>query len=78
MNLVISPEIPSFCRRKIEEWDPREEPDPCIRAVQELTDQWAHTWNERDPVQTEQEDDAEGQILSRKLGWCPMRNQWVA
>ena len=23
-------------------------------------------------------DDTEGQILSRKLGWCPMQNQWVA
>jgi hypothetical protein len=49
MNLVISPGILSFCRRRIEEWDQKEEPDLYF----------------------------EGQRLSRKLGWCPMKNQWV-
>jgi hypothetical protein len=32
INLVISPEILSFCRRKIEERDQEEEPDLCTRA----------------------------------------------
>jgi hypothetical protein len=38
---VISPEILSFCRRKIEERDQKEEPDLCIRTVQELVGQWS-------------------------------------
>ncbi len=41
INLVISPEILSFCRRKIEERDQEEEPDLCTRAVQELVNQWS-------------------------------------
>ena len=46
---------------------------------QELVDQWSHTRNklERDPVQGEQEDDVEGQMLHRKLGMFPLQNQWV-
>ena len=41
MNLVISPEILSFCRRKIEEWDQKEEPERglCTRSVQEVVSQ---------------------------------------
>ena len=39
INLVISPEILSFYRRKIEEWDQKEETDLCTRAVQELVNQ---------------------------------------
>jgi hypothetical protein len=77
MNLVISPEILSFCRRKIEEWDQKEEPDLYIRTVQELVNQWLPGRNAGDLAQIEQEDDFEGQRLSRKLGWCPMKNQWV-
>ena len=50
MNLVISPEILRFCRRKIEECD-QEEPDPCIRAVQGLVGQWSLAGHARDFVQ---------------------------
>jgi len=76
INLVISPEILSFCRRKIEERDQEEEPDLCTRAVQELVNQWSPGCNAGDLAQTE--DAFEGHLLSRKLGWCPMKNQWVA
>jgi len=75
INLVISPEILSFCRRKIEERDQEEEPDLCTRAVQELVNQWSPGCNAGDLAQTE--DAFEGHLLSRKLGWCPMKNQWV-
>ena len=77
-NLVISPEILSFCRRKLEQQDQKEEPDLCIRTVQELVGQWSLVGNTRDLAQTEQEDIIEGQILSRKLGWCSMKNKWVS
>ena len=76
-NLVISPEILSFFRRKLEERDQKEESDLCIRTVQELVGQWSLVGNTRDLTQTEQEDVIEGQILSRKLGWYPMKTQWV-
>ena len=76
-NLVISPEIHSFCRRNMEEWDQKEDPDLRTTTVQELVGQWSLVDNDRDLSQTEQEDVIEGQILSRKLGWCPMKNQWV-
>ena len=77
INLVISPEILSFCRRKIEERDQEEEPDLYTRSVQELANQWSPGCNAGDLPQTEQEDSFEGHLLSRKLGWCPMKNQWV-
>ena len=39
-NFVISPEILRFSKRMLEEWDPpREEPNLCIQAIQELIDQ---------------------------------------
>ena len=78
IHLVISPEILSFCRRIIEERDQEEEPDLCTRSVQELVNQWSPGRNAGDLAQTEQEDAFEGHLLSRKLGWCPMKNQWVA
>ena len=78
INLVISPEILSFCRRIIEERDQEEEPDLSTRSVQELVNQWSPGRNVGDLAQTEQEDAFEGHLLSRKLGWCPMKNQWVA
>ena len=77
INLVISPEILSFCRRIIEERDQEEEPDLCTRSVQELVNQWSSGHNTGDLTQTEQEDSFEGHLLSRKLGWCPTKNQWV-
>jgi hypothetical protein len=77
INLVISPEILSFCRRKIEEWDQKEETDLCTRAVQEVVNQWSPGRNTGDLTQTEQADSFEGHLLSRKLGWCPMKNQLV-
>ena len=79
MNLVIAPEILSFCRRKMEEWDQKEDPDLCTRPVQKLVDQWSHEGKSGDLThQSDQEDDAEGQISSRRMGWCPMQNQWVS
>jgi hypothetical protein len=78
MNLVKSPEILSFCRRKMQEWDQREEPDLCTRSVQELVNQWLPGRNVGDLTQIEQEDDFKGHRPSRKLGWCPMKNQWVS
>ena len=68
INLVISPEILSFCRRIIEERDQEEEPDLCTRSVQELVNQWSPGRNAGDLAQTEQEGAFEGHLLSRKLG----------
>jgi hypothetical protein len=59
----------SFFRRKIEEWDQKEEPDLYTWSVQELVNQWSPGRKAGDLTQTEQEDDFEGHLLSRKLGW---------
>ena len=52
----------------LEEWDPREEPNLCIRAMQELSDQLPQAW----------EVECAGQTSFSQLGWCPIQNQWVA
>jgi hypothetical protein len=75
-NLVISPEILSFCRRKIEEWDQQEESDLCTRSVQELVCQWLPGRNAEDLAKTDQEDACEGQFLSRKLGGTEGPSGW--
>ena len=41
------------------------------------SNQWSPGRNAGDLAQTEQEDASEGHLLSRKPGWCPMKNQWV-
>ena len=53
INLVISPEILSFSRRKIKERDQKEEPDLYTRTVQELVKQWSPGLNVGDLSQTE-------------------------
>ena len=46
----------------MEEWDQKEEPDLCTRAVQELVGQWSLGGKSGDLTQSDQEDDTEGQI----------------
>ena len=60
MNLDIDPEILSFCRRKMEEWDQKVEPDLCTREVQELVGQWSLEDKSGDLTQSDQEDGTEG------------------
>ena len=50
-NLVISPEILRVCKGMLKEWDPREEPNLCIVAIQELIDQCPQAGDTMDPAQ---------------------------
>ena len=77
-NFVLSPEILRFCRQALGEGDLGTEPTQCMRLVRELVDQWHHPDEVTELHLPGPDEDTEDQGLSRRLGWCPMKNEWVA
>ena len=48
-----------------------------MKMVRELVDQWHQSDDTTELNQTGADVDIEGQSLARRLGWCPMQNEWV-
>ena len=77
-NFVISPEILRFCREVLGDWESGNEPTQCMKMVRELVDQWYQSDDTTELNQVGEDVDIEGQSLTRRLGWYPMQNEWVA
>ena len=49
----------------------------CMKILKELVDQWSHPDGTTELNHVAADVDIEGQSLTRRLGWCPMQNEWV-
>ena len=76
-NFVISPEILCFCRQVLGQGEPGNEPTQFMKIVRELVDQWHQPDEVTEPNHTGADENTEGQDLARRLGWCPIQDEWV-
>ena len=76
-NFIISPEILRFCKQVLEEEGSGNEPPHCIEIMRELVGKWQVPDEAIEPDYIGQAGPTDDQYWTRRMGWCPMQNEWV-
>jgi hypothetical protein len=77
-NFIVPPEILRYSRQVLENEVQEEEPNECIRTLRELVSQWIQEEDTIDPTSPEGDMARGDKSLETQMGWCPMKNAWVA